>query len=98
MKYDINEEKIVLSQREFVSIARRSVSATASFDEDEPSLSEISAKRLEAIVGPIEPYGFSEDFSALGYDFRLILRADCVRGDEIILAGNAVSYKAEPSR
>ena len=98
MKYDINEEKIVLSQREFVSIARRSVSATASFDEDEPSLSEISSKRLEAIVGPIEPYEFSEEFSALGYDFRLILRADCVRGDEIILAGKAASYKAEPSR
>ncbi|MBE6532187.1 MAG: ATP-dependent DNA helicase [Ruminococcaceae bacterium] len=98
MKYDISEEKIIISQREFVSIARRSVSATASFDEDEPSLSEISAKRLSAIVGEVKEVGISHEFSALGYGFKLILRADGVRGDEIILAGNAASYKADPSR
>ncbi|MBP3401809.1 MAG: ATP-dependent DNA helicase [Clostridia bacterium] len=98
MKYDVNEEKIIVSLREFVSIARRSISATASFDEDEPHLSEVSSRRLAAIVGSLEAVDFSHEFSAMEHSFRLLLRADGIEGDRVTLAGEVISHKAEPNK
>ena len=98
MKYDVNAEKIIISLREFVSIARRSISATSSFDEDEPTLSEVSKRRLASILGIAEALDFSHGFSAGGYDFSLLLHADSLEGKKITLAGEVSSYNAEPSK
>lgn len=98
MKYDVTDKKIIISLREFVSIARRSVSATSSFDEDEPRLSEISARRLSSIIGAAEGVDFTHEFSAGDYDFRLVLHADDASGERLTLAGEVLSYTAEPSK
>ncbi len=98
MKYDVNDGKIIISLREFVSIARRSISATASFDEDEPRLSEVSSRRLASIVGSAEGVDFVHEFSAGGYDYKLLLHADGAEADKVTLAGEVLSYTAEPNK
>ena len=51
MRYDSENRIIKISLCEFVSIARRGISSSVSFDEDEPSISPIAASRLSRLVG-----------------------------------------------
>ena len=53
MRYDSEKELIRISLGEFVSIARRGISPTASYDEDEPDVGSVARARLGSIIGDI---------------------------------------------
>ena len=56
MKYDKERGIIEISLKEFVSIARRGVSPTASPDEDEPTGGSVADRRLAKIKAFEEKY------------------------------------------
>ena len=85
MLYDCNTQKIKISLSELVAIARRGISPTLPFDEDEPRSGIIPQKRAEAIIGEGEPRSIRYGFETGGYSFELYATADRVDGDTVTL-------------
>ena len=71
MKYDESRKVIEIALNEFVSIARRGVSPTVSYDEDEPSGGEVSYRRLTAVIGDATPENLVFRFTDSDYTFEL---------------------------
>ena len=51
MRFDESIKKIIIDLSEFVSISKRAVSPTPSYDEDEVGNERVSARILKRIVG-----------------------------------------------
>ena len=82
MKYDKERGIIEISLKEFVSIARRGVSPTASPDEDEPTGGSVADRRLAKIVGDVPRERLNFQFTDGVYSFelygRVIADGDCL--------------------
>ena len=76
MKYDINTGKIIVSLSEFVSLARRSVSATATPDEEEPRLRGLSERVISGAINKALTGEIRYEFAVLGRTAEILMRAD----------------------
>ena len=97
MLYDCNTQKIKISLSELVAVARRGISPTLPFDEDEPRSGIIPQKRAEAIIGEGEPRSIRYGFETGGYSFELYATADRVDGDTVTLL-RLVSSAEKPKK
>ena len=76
MKYESDSGKILISCREFVSIARRGISVAVPTDADEPELHKTSRGLLNKILGERRNEEIIWGFDACSYSFELICHAD----------------------
>ena len=86
MLYDRESGKIKISLKEFIGIARRGISPTLPFDEDEPNISDTSLLLLRGELPDIKRDEVIYGFSAMGYDFELYMQMVYVMGGEVIIA------------
>ncbi len=86
MLYDPNSGKIKISLKEFIGIARRGISPTLPFDEDEPSITDTSLLLMKEELPDIKRERVIYGFSALGYDFEMYMQLVCVMEGEVIIA------------
>ena len=86
MLYDRESGKIKISLKEFIGIARRGISPTLPFDEDEPNISDTSLLLLKGDLPDIKRERVIYGFSAMGYDFELYMQMVYVMGGEVIIA------------
>ena len=84
MKLLRDENRILISLGEFVSIARRRISPTLPTDEDEPVLMKPSRAAL-SFLGISETKKLEYEFSEDGVDYRLFGYAESVENGEITL-------------
>ena len=84
MKLIAEENRILISLGELVSIARRRISPTLPIDEDEPQLSEPSRAALRSL-GLADSKRLELEFSEDGVDYRLIGYAQRAERGEIML-------------
>lgn len=98
MRYDGGQDKIVIDVKEFVSIARRGVSPTLSYDEDEPRICDVGKRRLKAYLGECEPRALSLSFADGEYTFELSGVADSAGGGYIVVARDIESSPSKPRR
>lgn len=86
MLYDKDTGKIKISLKEFIGIARRGISPTLPFDEDEPNITDTSLLLLKGELPDIKKERVIYGFSAMGYDFELYMQMVYVMGGEVIIA------------
>ena len=98
MRYDADKDKITISLGEFVSLARRSVSATGAHDEDEPRLRGISERMLGALTDSSLTGKLGYEFSAFGHTIEILMQADEIGDEHITLVGRVESHNGEPSK
>ena len=98
MRYDSEAKRILINLSEFVSIARRGISPTVSFDEDEPAVGEVARFRLAKLYGEMEQSELTYNFSSSGYDFTLSGEADGLMGDTVTLARSVTSNPNKPNK
>ena len=98
MRYDPESNKIEIGLAEFVSIARRRISATATPDEDEPCISEPAARSLKSYLPEAEKQTLRFGFDSEGYSFELVATVADVRDDRLTVAGEYLSRGKKPRR
>lgn len=98
MKYDAESGKIGIELKEFVTLARRSLSTFNTRDEDEPALRELTARRLCKIIGEHTSEKLYFEFFSGGFDFELTPIADSLSENKITLARMVRSAAAKPDR
>ena len=98
MKYDAERNKIEIELKEFVTLARRSLSTFNTRDEDEPRLAELTVRRLTKILGEHTPERLYFDFSAGGFDFEMSPTVNALSGNIITLARIVESPSAKPNK
>ena len=86
MLYDRDSGKIKISLKEFIGIARRGISPTLPFDEDEPNISDTSLLLLKGDLPDVKRERVIYGFSAMGYEFELYMQMVYVMGGEVIIA------------
>ena len=98
MRYDSEKELIRISLGEFVSIARRGISPTASYDEDEPEVNRITRARLGGIIGDITGEELKYRFIDGEFTFELSATADSIEGNTIMVARTVESDHRHPKK
>ncbi len=98
MRYDSESGKIMLGLKEFVSVARRKISPTVPFDEDEPCISEPVSRRLRTYLSDAEEATLRFGFEAEGYAFELSAAVTDVRASKITVAGEFASRGGKPNK
>lgn len=86
MLYDRESGKIKIGMKEFIGIARRGISATLPFDEDEPSITDTALILLKEQLPDVKRERVIYGFSALGYDFEMYMQLVYVTPGEVIIA------------
>ena len=98
MRYDAERELIEISLNEFVSIARRGISPSVSYDEDEPEVGSVAAARLRSILGDGSPESLSHRFIAGKHSFKLFGRVDDLTDGCLTLARAVTSNPNRPRK
>ena len=98
MRYDAEKQIIEIHLNEFVSIARRGISPSVSYDEDEPNISEIAEARLCRIFGELCPERLTLEFGSGEYNFRLVGQAEDLSGNSITVARTVISNPNRPRK
>ena len=98
MRYDAESGKIKIDFKEFVAIARRDISQTLPYDEDEPFTEEMSRRWMRALGGDLSPSRLYYGFSARGHDFELTAHVESLAEGEILLAREITSSPARPKK
>lgn len=98
MRYDAERELINITVSEFVSIARRGISAALSYDEDEPNVTPIAAARLSALLGNIERGRLCHRFISGEWVFELIGEVEQLSDSEITVARSIESNPRRPKK
>lgn len=97
MRYDAEREIIEISLNEFVGIARRGVSPTASHDEDEPTGSAVADRLLSRIVGGMNAERLAIEFTDGVYAFELWGRV-LADGGCVLVSTSVTSNPHRPRR
>ena len=95
MKFNSENSIIEISLSEFVSIARRGISPSISYDEDEPQISESSRIRLQRIFGEMNPEKLSLKFTDGEHEFMLYGMVDDQNSHNVTIAR---SVESNPNR
>ena len=98
MRYNADSGKIEIFLDEFVSIARRGISPTVSYDEDEPEINSVAKSRLERIIGEISPMKLSLEFTDGEQQFIMHATADHQSTDSITIARSVISSPLRPRK
>ena len=73
MRYDEQKNIMLVSLKEFVTLARRKVASTLPYDDEEPTV-EIAGKIEEAHLSlPKKKAGLTLDFSLGGIDYEIVI-------------------------
>ncbi len=95
MKFNSEKSIIEISLSEFVSIARRGISPSVSYDEDEPRISESSRIRLKRIFGEMNSTKLTLKFTDGEHEFLLSGVAEDQNSDTLTIAR---SVDSDPKR
>ncbi len=95
MKYSEKTGRIHITVKEFVSIARRGISPTLPFDENEPTQSEATALRICRSIAGLKSEIIKHDFSLDDYDFTL---EGEIKPDELSRVTVARGVSSSPNR
>ena len=98
MRYDAESGKIGIELKEFVTLARRSLSTFNTRDEDEPRLAELTVRRLTKIIGEHTPERLYFEFSSGGFDFEMSPYVSALSENEITLGRIVESLSAKPNK
>ena len=98
MRYDSERGLVMINFKEFVGIARRGVSPSLSYDEDEPNISDVGARRLRSYAGECRVRDLSYAFSDGEYSFELQGKADHVEGNVLTVARDIESAPSKPKK
>lgn len=98
MRYDVERGVTKISLNEFVSIARRGISPTVSYDEDEPAISSAISERLAGAAGLAGEESLSYRFISGEYTFELFGKAEGISGSEITVFRSVNSRPDKPKR
>ncbi len=98
MRYDAESGIIKITLGEFVSIARRGISASVSYDEDEPNVSPVAAARLTKLVGELGGEKISHRFISGEWVFELSGRVEGLSTGEITVARSIESNPRRPKK
>lgn len=98
MRYDQELGLIRISLGEFVAIARRGISPSASYDEDEPNVNPIAAARLRGLIGEISDSRLNYRFIDGEFSFELSARVEAVSAGGITLARTVESSPKHPKK
>ena len=91
MRYDAENRIIEIRLNEFVSIARRGISPTVSYDEDEPDVGSVARARLCRIFGDMQGEELTLEFGSGDFNFKLTGYADGLSANQITLAKSVLS-------
>lgn len=98
MIYDLSTEKIRISVREFVAIARRAVSPSPSFSEDEPEMTAASERLIASLGISVTKIPIERDLT-VGDDLISLYGDAYVDGSgELTLAAFSDRVKASPTK
>ena len=97
MRHIPDENRILISLEEFISIARRKISPALPTDENEPELSAASRVTLVALGIP-ERQKLTLDYSYGGLEYRIFGYADSVNEGEITLVKSIFGGKGGPKK
>ena len=98
MRYDSESNIIRITLGEFVSIARRGISPSVSFDEDEPNINPLAASRLTGLVGQLYPESLSCRFISGEWVFELVGKLEDLSGSLITVARTVESNPHHPRK
>ena len=98
MKYEVESGIIKITLGEFVSIARRGISSSLSYDEDEPNISTIAATRLEKLIGRLDNYKLNHRFISNEWVFELTGIIEGVSDRAITIARSIESNPKHPRK
>ncbi len=98
MRYDAENQLIRISLGEFVSIARRGISPSVSYDEDEPGIGAVGMRRLSAVLGDISSAKLCYRFIDGEFCFELSAVVEGLYGGEITVARAVESSPAHPKK
>lgn len=98
MRFDAESGIIRIGLYEFVSIARRGISPSVSYDEDEPRISSISDRSLAKLVQAPTDSELVYRFISGENTFELYGKAEAVCGNEITLARAIESRPSRPKK
>ena len=98
MRYDAEKEIIEITLSEFVSIARRGISPSVSYDEEEPNISSALTERLSRLFSGLGDEELSYRFISGEHTFRLFGKAEGVSGNEITILRLIESRPDKPSK
>ena len=98
MRYNLEKGIIEIHLGEFVSIARRGISPSVSYDEDEPNISEIASSRLSRIFGDMTPERLTLEFGAGEHSFLLSGHTEGLSGNSITVARAVESNPSRPRK
>jgi len=98
VRYDKERNVITTSVREIVSIARRGISPTLTYDEDEPNVQDATARALRRIIGEChtEKIHFSFKWSEYAFEFSEVCEG--IDNNTLTVAREITSPTAKPSR
>ena len=98
MRYNLEKGIIEIHLSEFVSIARRGISPSVSYDEDEPNISDIASSRLSRIFGDMTPERLTLEFGAGEHSFLLSGHTEGLSGNSITVARAVESNPSRPRK
>ena len=85
MRYDREQNKILISVRELVAIARRGISPTLPADEDEPGQTAPNERMVCHILGKVSAVSLSLGFETLGHSFTLFGSCESATGANVTI-------------
>lgn len=98
MRYNETEKKIRIDMSEFISISRRAISPTPTYDEDEVGSGRMSERQFSRIVGEASKETLDFEFSVGESLFEMQISPDGVEGDLIILTSLVDTPPTQPRR
>lgn len=98
MRYNANDNIIEIHLGEFVAIARRGISPSVSYDEDEPNISPLAGSRLSRIFGEMTAEKLTLDFASGEYNFRISGQAEGLSGNSLTVARTVSSNPMRPRK
>ncbi len=98
MRYDAEDGIIKISLGEFVSIARRGISPSVSFDEDEPNVSPVASARIGRLIGELNTEKLSHRFISGEWVFELSCTIEGRAENRITIARSIESNPRHPRK
>lgn len=98
MKYDRENNKILITSREFIRTARRAVASSLPCDEDEPEARRISKRLYAEAIPEAEMKNFTLGFSSCGCEIEISAHADRVNKNEMWFCLEVDTHPAKPKK
>ena len=98
MRYDGENRIIKIALGEFVAIARRGISSSLSFDEDEPNISPLAMSRLSKLVSGLTEESLNYRFINGEWVFEINGRIEGISGSKITIARSVESNPHRPRK